>query len=196
MLSERKKAKTLVADMMNAGKPIKLELAGEQKRKEMEDWVVTDIEGRADIAFDLTERFPFSDGCADIIYSSHVLEHFSYPKQTMHVLRECHRILRPGGIFSVSVPDARFYASYYLNPEHVTPPEYGGWDVGLKFNHPIDVLNFIAYLGGDHRHLFDRDNLIEVLEDAGYREVKVRDYEPNLDPEWRKTASIFAVGTK
>ncbi|HEY5551012.1 MAG TPA: methyltransferase domain-containing protein, partial [Opitutaceae bacterium] len=60
---------------------------------------------KPDLCFDLCKRFPFGDGSAAIVHSEHVLEHIAYPDDSLHVLRESLRVLEPGGVFSVGVPD-------------------------------------------------------------------------------------------
>lgn len=55
----------------------------------------------------------FEDGCADVIYASHLLEH--YPRgETRSVLREWHRVLRVGGTLRVAVPDFQAIAEAYV----------------------------------------------------------------------------------
>jgi SAM-dependent methyltransferase len=49
-------------------------------------------------------KLPYENGVADEVYASHVLEHFPYEK-THEVLREWSRVLKPGGIMRICVPD-------------------------------------------------------------------------------------------
>lgn len=57
----------------------------------------------------------FREASCAAVYCSHVLEHFTRPAAPIF-LRECHRVLRPGGIVRVVVPDletmARLYVKY------------------------------------------------------------------------------------
>jgi SAM-dependent methyltransferase len=47
---------------------------------------------------------PFPDVVSEVVYLSHVLEHF--PKSSAPAfLRECYRVLKPGGVLRVVVPD-------------------------------------------------------------------------------------------
>lgn len=52
----------------------------------------------------LARPFPFPDGYFDNAFSANVLEHL-YPEQARGCVCEVFRVLRPGGVFRVSVPD-------------------------------------------------------------------------------------------
>src|SRR5674476_867863 len=52
----------------------------------------------------LLSGFPFRDRYFDAVYSSHVLEHFT-PAQADLLLQEAWRVLKPGGIVRIVVPD-------------------------------------------------------------------------------------------
>jgi predicted SAM-dependent methyltransferase len=188
---DRRVARALVA----SGKAIKLEL-GSWRRAGMEEWTFSDLGGAGDLALDLTEPLPFPDASVQRIYTSHVLEHFAYPRPMLELLRECHRVLAPGGTLSVAVPDARIYVRGYLEPETFDRERFCGYDVGLAYRTPMDILNFVAHLGGEHRHLFDDRNLVDVLREAGFRDARVRDYDPDVDVAQRRHESVYAVALK
>lgn len=61
----------------------------------------------------LLQRLPFDDGTFDVVYSSHVLEHFS-PETAEALLRECHRVLKPGGILRTVLPDLETACREYV----------------------------------------------------------------------------------
>lgn len=63
---------------------------------------------------DLRRTFPFDNGSVDVVYTSHTLEHFS-KQDGERFLRECHRVLRPGGILRVVVPDLEAIVSDYTS---------------------------------------------------------------------------------
>jgi predicted SAM-dependent methyltransferase len=79
------------------------------------DWCNVDIAPAdpAVLAHDLTRPLPFSDGQFLAVYHSHVLEHL--PKAgAPGFLAECLRVLEPGGILRVVVPDLETIARLYL----------------------------------------------------------------------------------
>lgn len=47
------------------------------------------------------EKLPIPDDAASYIHCNHVLEHIH---DVQHILNECWRILKPGGIFEIKVP--------------------------------------------------------------------------------------------
>lgn len=78
-------------------------------------WVNLDIApaGPAVRQHDLRGRLPFKEGEFDAVYHSHILEHLPH-SQALPFLRECHRVLAPGGILRVVVPDLEMIARLYL----------------------------------------------------------------------------------
>ncbi|NIK72699.1 putative SAM-dependent methyltransferase [Thermonema lapsum] len=79
------------------------------------DWVNIDFvsTGPGVLAYDLRKGIPFPDNHFDVVYHSHVLEHF--PKQeAAGFIRECYRVLKTGGILRVVVPDLEQIVREYL----------------------------------------------------------------------------------
>lgn len=65
------------------------------------------------VACDLRRPLPFRDAVCDVVYHSHVLEHF--PKALAPgFIKECFRILKPDGIIRVAVPDLEEITRLYL----------------------------------------------------------------------------------
>jgi len=79
-------------------------------------WTNIDFTSTGDgvIAWDLTKGIPYPDRSFNVVYSSHVLEHF--PKtEAKSFLDECYRVLRPEGVIRIAVPDLEQIAKTYLN---------------------------------------------------------------------------------
>ena len=62
---------------------------------------------------DARDGLPFPDASVDAVYHSHMLEHLD-AASARAFLRECHRVLRPGGVLRVVVPDLEGIAQAYL----------------------------------------------------------------------------------
>jgi SAM-dependent methyltransferase len=71
-------------------------------------------------AYDLRRGLPFEAESYDAVYHSHVLEHLT-PSHAAIMMHECYRVLRPGGIVRVVVPDLEGIARTYLQAlDHAT----------------------------------------------------------------------------
>lgn len=80
------------------------------------EWINLDSSAAAPdvVVHDLRRGLPFPSNSFDAAYGSHVLEHLE-PDAASRLLRECHRILRPGGILRIVVPDLETIARLYLD---------------------------------------------------------------------------------
>lgn len=74
------------------------------------------------------DRLDFENARFDFIYSEHVLEHFRFDA-AIELLREMYRVLAPGGIARIAVPDADYRT--YEAPEPAGYPR-----TQLKFSDP------------------------------------------------------------
>jgi predicted SAM-dependent methyltransferase len=82
-------------------------------------WVNMDLHprGRGVPIYDLAQGIPMDDSSFDVVYHSHVLEHIP-SLAALPFIQECCRVLRPGGILRVVVPDLeRICQSIFRNWE-------------------------------------------------------------------------------
>jgi SAM-dependent methyltransferase len=95
--------------------PVKLHLGCGQVYKP--GWVNCDLnrDVRADVYFDLDAfPWPFRDDFADEILLDQVMEHLA---DTLKVMTEIHRVLKPGGIVRIQVPYAKSDCAFQ-DPTH------------------------------------------------------------------------------
>jgi predicted SAM-dependent methyltransferase len=71
-------------------------------------------------ANDLTR---FETGAFGEVYASHVLEHFDYKDELFATLKEWHRVLAPGGMLHISVPDMDTLARLFLDRQQLSMDE-------------------------------------------------------------------------
>lgn len=112
----------------------------------------------------ISEAFPLSFGpnVFDLVYVSHVLEHFNR-KDTQSIINDWVRVLKPGGVIRLSVPDFEALIKiYHLSGdiESVIGPLMGGQ----------------TYQQNYHYNCFDRKSLTKYLENAGCEAVHPWDY--------------------
>ena len=174
--------------------------AGGFKRDGGAFWVSVDLEG-ADINMDLTKTsLPFPDKSVDCFYSSHVFEHFSYPEPMLSILKDCLRCLKVQGIFSICVPDAAMYVDAYQKGKYPLLDGHCMEEVhympAVHHNSKMDILNYMAYMDGHHKYLFDIEGLLSILSSAGFKNVLQRDFDPCFDLEGRRWGSIYAIANR
>jgi len=88
--------------------------------------------GDSVIAHNLKDGIPFPDQSFDVVYHSHVLEHF--PKaEAEPFIRECYRVLRPQGILRVVVPDLEQIARTYLHCLEQAATDSQEWDQNYQW---------------------------------------------------------------
>ena len=179
--------------LLQGGEPILLELGAGERR--LKGWTTIDRNEASDICMDLLNPLPFPDNCVTQVYCSHLLEHFYYP-DLVSLLSECYRVLEPSGLFKVAVPNARIYLEAYADPEGFDDEYYCRYGPAFHYNSRIDYVNYMAYMGGYHRYLFDEENLLIVLANAGFACVRLRGFDPSLDLEQREYETIYAEAVK
>lgn len=123
---------------VRAARPIYLNLGGGDHCHPMpryEHYVSVDIEPRGTgwaVQHDLRRPIPLPDGSVTRIHSEDFFEHIT-PHDAQALLAECHRLLEPGGMMRIGVPDYRNPKDRrYLelgrdptDPKHVTLTHYG-----------------------------------------------------------------------
>lgn len=121
-----------------------------------------------DLVADISSLPTIESGSVDLIYACHVLEHFGRHEYTIP-LKEWARVLRPGGILQLAVPDFRAIAQWYL-----TDPRSGGIQevIGLCSGGQRDEYDV-------HKMIFDEESLADTLLEVGFSSVRRWD--------WRKT---------
>jgi predicted SAM-dependent methyltransferase len=186
----RKKIESLIQSPL----PIKLELGAGENRG-IPGWTYIDSNDQCDLDLDLAQPLPFPDDRVDIIYSSHLMEHFKYT-DLLKFLAECLRILKPGGKFSAAVPNARIYLNAYYDPDKFNSEMFCRYKQAYHYNSKIDYVNYMAYMDGHHQYMFDEENLLEVLKKAGFSNVALRYFDKGLDLEFRDFQSIYVEAEK
>jgi len=78
------------------------------------EWINIDLGGSDDVmSHNVTDGLPFPDKTFDVVYHSHLLEHIPFEK-SLPFIHECFRVLKPGGIIRILVPDLERIAGLYL----------------------------------------------------------------------------------
>lgn len=155
-------------------------------------WVNVDLKKSADIRLDLREPLPFQDASCSLVYSEHFVEHLDYPEPAGSFVKECYRVLQPGGVLSLAVPDIELVLRSYVlggTEEYYAQRDkhYPAW-----CRTEMERINFNFSQMGEHRFSYDFETLQGFLESAGFRQVRQRSFDPALDSREREFGSLYA----
>jgi predicted SAM-dependent methyltransferase len=128
----------------------------------------------------LTLRFPeglqkFGENSVRYIYTSHFLEHIEYPNTALEFLRACRRILKPGGVLRIAVPDIEGIIKAYARDDR----EF--FEIQRIYHPPrcttkLEHLMYALQQDGEHQFGYDFETLQKLLLQAGFQEVVRSDY--------------------
>ncbi len=153
------------AGRLQSRSPLRLHLGSADNR--IDGWINIDlvrIGRRLDLYWDLRRRLPFRDDSIDSVFAEHLLEHLPY-ESGVQLFRECHRLIRPGGIVRIGVPDLdRYVASYLGHDDIIERVRPGRPTRALALGEPF-------FLHG-HRCMYDLETITLALSQAGFTHVE------------------------
>ena len=143
---------------------------------------------------DLSKPLPWPDRSARAIYSSHMVEHFE-PLEAQRLLRECLRVLKPGGVLRLVLPDLEACVRHYQREKEAGNPRAADDFVGAHFYTAAG--NFygearhlsrtrrlaIRLLHRPHQWMYDAESMQALLEDVGFSGVRECRYRSGACPD-------------
>jgi predicted SAM-dependent methyltransferase len=139
---------------------------------------------------DLRKRLPYETDSVSCIYSGEVWEHFEYP-DAVRVTAECYRVLAPGGVLRICVPDGVVFWQDYLDlfhqimalprPERSSEPLRGR--VQMYFNEICTRRMWFGSMGHKHKWQFDEVQLVELFESQGFSDVERMPFHSSRIPD-------------
>lgn len=180
---ERRKAARIEAETS----PLRLHLGSGGEHKD--GWVNVDFVGDpVELSWNLAHGIPFSDGSAEEVFHEHLFEHIPL-RAGVGLMDECFRVLRPGGILRVGVPDAgELTKSYAGDGEYVE---------ALHPDRPTRLLGVQElFYWHDHVTMYDEETLAMVFRAGGFPDPVKKAYgETELheapDTETRRTQTLY-----
>ena len=142
----------------------------------LEGWLNTDLQpARPGVVYlDGTEPFPIASDSFDHIYSEHVIQHLPF-RAGQILLRECFRILKPGGVMRLSTPNLRQLVSLLTESDGAAQQDYTrrASDKYIPENTaylPAFVVNNFFW-DFTHQFVYDPESMRHALERAGFTAI-------------------------
>jgi predicted SAM-dependent methyltransferase len=127
------------------------------------------------VPWDCRWGLPFADGAARGIRAEHFFEHLEAREEAPAFLADCLRVLEPGGVIRLIVPDVgRLLAAYCKGPDDRS----GFQELGVPDPFPddlptrMDVVNHAFHQWHEHRWGYDAETLMHRLLAAGFVDVR------------------------
>jgi predicted SAM-dependent methyltransferase len=114
----------------------------------------------------------FGENYADGIFTCHMIEHLDYPKETVRFFEQAFKVLKPGGVLRVVVPDLTLIARAYTagsDLKFIYGTE-GKWFYH-KENSTAERFHFFMH-AWEHRMVFNKPLLRELMTDAGFSDAR------------------------
>ena len=119
-----------------------------------------------------SKRIPESNKSVDLIYSCHMIEHLDQ-EETSKFFNECNRVLKPGGIVRVVVPDFDKLVNSYKQNHDVDRFIHDSLLVGKKPKTIIKKLQYLLQGHEWHHQYFTKDSLVNKIKSHGFSEIKL-----------------------
>jgi predicted SAM-dependent methyltransferase len=177
-----------------------------------EGWVNMDaFESRnVNCVYDVRKQLPFADGVVRGIFCEHFFEHLDYVEEVPYFLSECLRVMKPGGVLRIVVPDAERYIMAYAKGgwgelssiRSLTEGRKDPWLHGTEYNTRMELINLVFRQGNEHKFAYDYETLAFVLERYGCVQVARRGFgesrlpEICIDKKERAPESLYVEGVK
>lgn len=139
-------------------------------------WLNTDLRAVSPgcIFLDASRPLPFGDETFDYIFSEHLVEHLSYGAG-LSMLRECYRVLKPGGRIRVATPDLETVIGLHTVEKSDIQQRYINWVVD-RYLPEVDgpgeafvINNMFRNFG--HQFIYDWSTLRSALGAARFIDV-------------------------
>jgi predicted SAM-dependent methyltransferase len=158
----------------------------------LDGWINLDI-FPAQLSTNVLWGLPFTNGQCRYVFLSHLLEHLFYPTDASALLGDIHRILAPGGVVRIVVPDIAQCIEAYQNKDGAFfQGRLEHWGAGD--GQATRLEHFLSYAGAGpdpawlfeaHKFGYDFETLTRALERAGFKTISASAYMQSLHPELR-----------
>ena len=166
-------------------------------------WINLDIHP-APLATNVLWGLPLAEGSVRLVFLSHLLEHLFYPNDVMPFLGELLRVLEPGGVVRIVVPDiAQCIDAYQRDDAQFFAQRREHWGAGDGNTTRLE--DFLAYAGAGpdpawlfqaHKFGYDFETLRRALERAGFTDIERSQFNASRHPELQVDANSEVAGAR
>jgi SAM-dependent methyltransferase len=152
-------------------------------------WINIDVYP-APLAMNVLWGLPFPDCSASRVFVSHLLEHLFFPRDVRFFLADLKRVMAPGGVVRIVVPDIeQCIAAYAANDRSFFASRRETWSWWPENTTRLE--DFLAYAGAGaepaylfeaHKYGYDFETLAKVLREAGFERIRLSAYMDSEDP--------------
>ena len=161
------------------------------------------------VCHNLAKGIPHQDNSVDAVYHSHLLEHLDRPVG-LQFIKEVYRVLKPGGIHRIVIPDLEVLCRAYLDHldlcrrdgsqiihheeriadiiEQCVRREGVGATEQSPFRRKLDnlILGDARQRGETHQWMYDSVNLATALTAMGFRSPVAMTFDASGIPDWKQ----------
>lgn len=170
------------------------------------------------ILHDMRKGLPYADSSVDAVYHSHMLEHIDRP-YVPPFQKEVWRVLKPGGIQRICIPDLELATRRYLDSvescqrdparialhdeavHHLLEQSVRKEAAATSEQRPVRRWLENRLLGGarergeTHQWMYDRYNLRAIVEEAGFHSFEIKSWNESDIPRWQEIGlELLATG--
>jgi SAM-dependent methyltransferase len=164
-----------------------------------------------DYGADLRRPLKIADSSVDGIFSEHTIEHLTYDEAD-RLLSECCRIMKPGGVIRIILPDISLFIKHYCDQDETW---FRRWErliflesddmerAKRRLASPLQAISFVTQEYG-HVSSWDLPTLTYYLEKSGFRCISKVSFMQGKCPqilcdqnnEERKFVSLYVESVK
>lgn len=174
-------------------------------------WINIDAQIKTGVncLYDCRKRLPFQDNSVKGIFCEHFFEHLDYTEEVPYFISECYRVLQPGGVVRLIVPDMERYFQGYCTEgwndlAKIRPLDGGRVDhyFGCEYRTRMELINVVARQGYQHKYMYDYETLAFVFYRYGFSYVTQKAFQCSMmdelciDLEERASESLYFEARK
>lgn len=159
----------------------------------LEGWLNSSLYGAKDVVpIDVKKPLPIKSSTFHYVFFEHLIEHLRF-SQGQDLVKECFRILKPGGKARIATPDIEFLIELYQPGKSPLQERYLRWatdvflkDAGTCLDTAV-INNFVRDWG--HQFIYDYKTLKCALRGVGFVNIEKVSPGESSDPNLRNVES-------